>query len=364
MDTVGVALVGCGFALRTQLPAFLRTGAAQVRCLVGRDAERTQQLAERHGIPVWSTDLDAALADPAVDLVCVSTPPDLHRDQSERALLAGKHVLCEKPMAMDAGEAASMCRTASASGRLALLDHQLRFSPGLARLRRLVHDGYAGAPLHVQVSVLSDAWLDRTRDHGWWSEAGRGGGVLGALGSHVIDALIWMFGDVESAGCTAHTFVRERRAAGELRARPVTSEDYALAALRFTAGGVQAQMLLSVVAHRAGGLRIEVHGDEGVLVHDPEGRLWGSRRDPGRRGEPSPLDLLVEPDDAERLWSDTLWDRAFAAYAAALVASIRGGAPAPEDAARFEDGLSVQRVLDAARRAAASGRVEAIAATP
>lgn len=364
MQTVRIALVGGGFALRTQLPAFRRVPGTEVRCLVGHDPMRTEALARQHGIPVWSIDLAAALQDPSLDLVCVSTPPDLHRHQAELALRAGKHVLCEKPMALDAGQAESMCETAAASKRLALVDHELRFSPGIVKLRRLVREGYVGAPLHVQATVFSDGWLDRNRPFGWWNQSNRGGGVLGALGSHVFDLLLWIFGDVRDVTCFSHTFVEERARAGDLRLQSADAEDYVLLGLRLGKRPVHAQVLASVVAHRGGGLRVEVHGDEGVLVHDAEGFLRGSRRDPARSREPSPLESLVEPADAERLWADTLWDRAFAVLGGEIVRSVREGSPVVPEAADFAAGLAVQRVLDAARLSAASGRVEPVMANP
>jgi len=161
---IGIALVGTGFALRVQLPALRLVPAAAVRVLVGREPERTAELARAHGIEASTHELRAALGRTDVDLVLISTPPDLHRPMSEAALAAGKHVLCEKPMARDRAEADSMCTAARAARGAALVDHQLRFAPNVRKLRRLLGEGYLGRARHAHVTMLIDRG-DRKSPH-------------------------------------------------------------------------------------------------------------------------------------------------------------------------------------------------------
>ena len=229
-------------------------------------------------------------------------------------------------------------------------------------MRRLVQEGYLGTPLHVQVQIRSGGRLDVRRPFDWWSEARRGGGALGALGSHAVDWLRWMFGEVDSACGTLHTFVDARTAAGELRSRRVDADDYAAFWLRFPGPRpVHAAVVLSAVAHRGGGLRFEVFGTEGSLVHDDEGRLWGSRRELVARSEHEqpPLEELGEAEglpasDLKQL-PDSPWARAFAHLARALVVAVRDGHRELPGAAHFADGLAVQRVLDTLRGSARAG---------
>jgi predicted dehydrogenase len=352
--SVGIALVGTGFAVNVQLPAFRLVPGAEVRALVGRDAARTEALGRRHRIPTATTRLVDVLEDPRVDLVCVTTPPDLHRAFSIEALAAGKHVLCEKPLALDAQEARDMERAAAESHRLALVDHQMRFSPAVLKLRHLLAEGYLGTPLHADVEVAGARWLDRAKPFSWWQESARGGGALGALGSHVVDLLRWLFGDVRSVAADLATFITERTPEGALQPRHVDSDDWAALLFRFRPPSrLRAVARLSAVTHRGGGFHVVVHGTEGTLRLDTEGRLCGSRREPGR--DDAPFEELGGPDSlsaaTRKLLPDSPWAVAFAHAAPAIVAAVAAG-EAPPNAATFADGRAVQEVLDAARRAA------------
>ncbi len=355
---VGIALVGTGFALNVQLPAFRLIPGAEIRALVGRDPARTEALARRHGIARSSTQLEAVLSDAAIDLICISTPPDTHRTLALAALAAGKHVLCEKPMALDAGEAAVMTAAARAARGFALIDHQLRFAPSVVRLRRLIADGFVGTPLYAQWDLATPRWLDHSRPHSWWQERQRGGGALGAFGSHAVDLFRWLFGDIAAAAGVLRTFVPERAAAGELRPRAVDADDWAAFWL-CTSGphALQIVINLSAVAHRGEGFHVVIQGTEGALKLDTEMRLWGSRRDPS--APDAPFDLLSEPDplaaEVRQILPDSPWALAFVHSARALVQAIEAGHEPPASAATFADGQAVQDVLDAVRQSHQSG---------
>jgi predicted dehydrogenase len=358
---VGIALVGTGFGLRTQLPVLRQIPGAAVRALVGREAARTADLARRHEIPFASDQLAAVLSRDDIDLVCISTPPDLHLSMSEAALAAGKAVLCEKPMALDAHQAAAMAAAARRAGKPALIDHQLRFAPSFRRLRRLISEGYIGTPLHAEVVIAHDRWLDPLLPMTWWQERARGGGALGAFGSHAVDWLRWMFGDVEAVLGDLRTCIATRPATGELRPRPVDSDDDTVALVRLRGTPpIHATLRLSVVMHRGPGLRLGVHGTEGVLLCDDEGRLWGSHREPAGGDAAPPLEPLGEPEGLSsavlKVIPDSLWSRAFYHLARVVVEALGSQSAVVAGAASFEDGLAVQRVLDAVRQSDAEGR--------
>lgn len=354
---VGIALVGTGFALSVQLPVFRLLPDAEVRTLVGRDPARTAGLAAKHHIPHSTVRLAEALADPGLDLVCISTPPDSHAALACEALAAGKHVLCEKPMALDVSEARAMeLAAARTPARLALIDHQLRFAPAVLKMRRLLREGYLGTPFDAHIEVATPRWLDHARRYTWWQERARGGGALGAFGSHAVDLLRWLFGDVDAVQALLHTFVTDRAAAGELQARPVDADDWAAVWLRFAGPRpVLGTIRLSAVAHRGQGFAMAVQGSEGTLRLDSEGRLWGSRRDTA--AAEAPLEELDDPEalpeEHRRALPDSPWARAFVTAAQALVAAVPAG-NCPSEAATFADGRAVQQVLDAARASAAA----------
>ncbi len=343
-----VGIVGTGWGVRIQLPAF-RAAGLEVAGIWGRGEAKARRVAAEHGIPFATGDLEALLARPEIALVSVTTPPATHLPVAEAALAAGKHVLCEKPTALDAGQAEAMLRASAAHpDRLALIDHELRFVPAFERLRALVADGFVGELYHVEASHLSGGRLDPAGAWDWWSDRAQGGGYLGALGSHYLDLLAWLLGrPVTAVRATLATFVRARRDAdGELR--PVTSDDYALVALRL--GGPEADpaaglLHLSAAVAAAPPHRLLVAGSDGALRY--EGRRLLGRKLGARREEDLTPDGSVRVPEGVR---DSDWSLGSVHLGRALRAFLEEERIEPlARAATFADGLAVQRLLDAAR---------------
>lgn len=339
-----VGVIGTGFGVQVQIPAFQSVPRARVVAVASRTPGKAAQVASRFGIP-QAFDRWEALIEADLDLVSITPQPLWHRPMSSLAVAHRRHVLCEKPMAVNAGEAAQMLAEAEAAGIVHVIDHELRFNPNRRRIKRLIEDGFIGRPRHALITVVSDVRADPAGPWTWWSDAAQGGGVLGAQGSHQIDLLRYWLGDVTAVGGAAETFIGERPDGGGLR--PVTAEDFAVVSLRF-AGGAVGTVLLSVVAATSRGPRIEVWGDEGSLLLDDE-RLWGARRGGAWRELTEPETLPVPPG----MDYAPLWGLSFVRLAQHLTEVLLDGAPlAP--AATYRDGLATQRVLDAVRTAGAS----------
>lgn len=346
---VRVALFGNSFASRIQLPALRWAGGARVVGVAGRDEARLRETADAWSIERWSTDW-RALLEPAPDLVIVTTPVDLHAEMVTAALDAGAAVLCEKPFAMDAAEAERL--VAAASGRPAWLDHQLRFSPYRRRVRALLAEGALGEVRHgrFELHLGSPLWFERP--HTWWFEAERGGGILGAIGSHLIDLLRFELGPVAAVRAELATFVADRRTPdGE--ARPVTADEYASLTLRM-ASGARIEVATSCVSPNARGFRYELFGSAGTLRLDDEQDLRFARLG----DELAPVEVVEERPSFEEIGIDDRsgpFARSLPLYLRALLEAVAEGRSAVADAATFADGLAVQRVLDAARESARTG---------
>src|SRR5689334_21180781 len=182
--TVGVAVVGTGFGCLTHVRA-LRAAGLDVVALVGQDPAKTEARAERFGVPHADTDVGAVLARPEVDAVTIATPPHTHAPIALAAVEAGKHVICEKPFARDAGEAERMLAAAEAAGVVHLVGTEFRWDTGQALLRRVVRDGAIGTPrmalFLLHIPLLADPGAEVPA---WWSDRAAGGGWLGAHASH------------------------------------------------------------------------------------------------------------------------------------------------------------------------------------
>jgi predicted dehydrogenase len=340
-----VGIIGAGFARSTQVPAFQACPGVEVVSIASAHLERAEQVARELGIPHALQDWREVVRDPNVDLVSIVTPPHLHREMAVAAVHAGKAVLCEKPTALEASEAEVMWLAAEQRGVMALMDHQLRFLPSRQRMREIIQAGELGTIQHARVRYRSDNRAGPGRPWDWWSDVARGGGLLGALGSHAVDALRFLLGrePQEVLGVLA-THVSARLDAQTGEARVVTSDDEVQALLSF-GGGLTAAVSLSVVEPGKPVHVVEVFGSRGGLR--VEGLELLRAEVGGRKWEP------VELPAPERLptgMADSEWAHGFLMYARAITTALRAGVRTLPGAATFEEGWRNQRVLDGIRR--------------
>lgn len=343
MTSVRVGVVGTGWGARVQVPAFRQAGLA-VTAIAGSDPDKTRRIAAELDLQPFD-DWKDLVASPEFALVTIVTPPSEHLTMALAALEAGKHVLSEKPTAMNAQEAEWMATAASRRrGQLALIDHELRFLPAWLEARQSREE--LGTIRYVEIRYASPSRADSSRPWTWWSDAERGGGILGAAGSHFVDALRYFVGEIESVQATLQTFITTRPWDGA--SRKVTSDDFAAVHLRL--GDALADMILSVVASRDEPTTITVHGEKAAFRLVGEDLLWSEAGGEWQRrvvGES--LDVPGNSPGGP-FGSGTVY------LGRALKAALEDrdrNALAP--AATFADGLAQQRVLDATRRSHAGG---------
>lgn len=336
-----IGVIGTGFGRKVQIPAFQAHPRARVVAVASATPGRAAEVAARFDIPhAFDRWEDLIRAD--LDLVSITPHPVWHHRMALAAIAARRHVLCEKPMALNASEAAEMHDRAVGAGIVHAIDHELRFNPNCRKIKTLIDGGFIGHPRHALVTRVGTGQADVDGPWTWWSDAAQGGGLLQALGSHQIDLLRYWLGDFVRTEGTVDTYVKER--SSDRGPKRVTSDDFTAFLLRFTSGAV-ATVVLTSVAARDEGTRFEIWGDEGTLRLDAEGRLWGTRgREPWR--EFTEVETLTPPPGMDY---SPLWGLSFVRLANHLVTAILDGEPiAP--AATFADGLEVQKALDAVGR--------------
>ncbi len=345
-DSIGIGIIGTGaFARSGQIPAFQRVPGVKVLAVCNTRVDAAEATAREFSIQHVFSDYHEMLRLEGLNLVTVVTPPALHYPMVMAALEAGKHVLCEKPMAMNIDEAASMYRTAQACGVIHCIDHELRFNPTRRKIKLLIDDGYIGALRHVTVPVSASFNATAgSRLWGWWMQRSMGGGILGANGSHYIDMLRWYFGEIRAVSGQLCTTVPLRPVPSTGEMRHVETDDLCIFLCEFELAG-QGTVILSTVDVHQQGHRLEVFGEDGTLVIDSQGRLWG-----GRKGEPA-LSDMSEPDPAAEMSGITrnLFPQSFVHFAEALVDAVRTGRP-NAFATSFYDGMKCQQVMDAVTR--------------
>ena len=349
--TVRIALFGNSFGARVQLPALRWAGDNRVVGLAGRDRAKAEATARAWDIPVGTDDWrELLLGSNPPDLVIVSTPVDLHQEMVSRALEAGAAVLCEKPFALNAGQAQELCALASNASGGAWLDHQLRWCPQVREIRRRLRSGELGELWHVRFDMLLPPGSFRQRPWSWWFQAERGGGILGALGSHMLDLLRYLLGEVDSVRAELATFVPERADPQGVR-RPSTADEYAHLSLSF-ASGVVGEVTTSIALPSEPWMRLQITGSAGVLRWSEADELLAGPLDANEQDfERVHVDPPL-PAAAEYGMEDMgVFARCLPLFLRDVVRSVAAGSrdgPMAE-AATFADGLAVQRMLDAAR---------------
>jgi predicted dehydrogenase len=258
-------------------------------------------------------------------------------------------------MARNLAEARDMIKLADSNGVVAMVNHEFRFLPARARAKELIDEGYLGDPHSASVTVYRSSLNDpngATWD--WLMEGAKGGGMLGAAGSHHVDALRWWFGDVKSVAGTTATMVKRRRLPESTQTAPVDADDNFALMLRF-ANGALATVHYSATAPHDAGDEIVLSGSHGLLILRDDGRLRGARK-----GEK--LDDLPIPERLSPMLPD--FDHPSTAPTLLLmrewVRAIRTGVAVSPS---FADGVKVQEILDGVVRSTQQGRWVDVART-
>lgn len=334
-----------------------------MNAVCGRDTGAVRAAAGTHGWAAAETDWRRLIARDDVQLVDICTPGDSHAEIAIAALEAGKHVLCEKPLANSVAEAEAMAAAAEAAqtrGQIAMVGFNYRRTPALALARRMVAEGRIGALRHIRATYLQDWLVDPAAPMGWRLRRERAGsGALGDLGAHLVDLAQYLAGErLSGVSAVTETFVGRRPLPGGGHDE-VTVDDAALFTGRFTSGALASFEASRVAAGHKNALRIELNGVRGSLAFDLERLNELSFHDQTEPAEAAGFRriLVTEPGHPylAAWWPPGHglgYEHTFVHQARDLVHAIATGQP-PEPS--FADGLQVQRVLAAVEDSAAEG---------
>jgi predicted dehydrogenase len=334
-----VGIIGTGWGARVQVPAFREAGL-EVVAIAGHNAERTRKIAGE--LDVEPFDDWRKLIASNVDLVTIVTPPSEHLEMATSALNAGKHVLCEKPTALNADEADQLLTAAwKHPDQISLIDHELRFLPSFRAARERI--GELGGIRYAEVRYASPSRGDRTRAWNWWSDAEQGGGIWGAVGSHFVDALRFLGMEIEAVQATLRTIIDKRPFENGMR--EVTSDDFADVSLRLANGAIASMTFSAVASGPDEPTTLTIHGEEGAM------RLVGEDLLTAMRGEPFTAATSGKRSDRRGNSAGGAFGTGTYFLGRALKTALDDGdRTALANAATFEDGLIQQSVLDAARK--------------
>ena len=379
---LGIGLIGYAFmgkahshAWRTAPSFFELPLAPRRRALAGRNGEAARAVAEKFGWEHVETDWRALIARDDVDVVDVCTPGDTHAEIAVAALEAGKHVLCEKPLANSVAEAEAMAKAAKAArarGVRSMVGFTYRRVPAIKLARNLVADGKLGEVRHVRAQYLQDWLIDPQAPLSWRLDKTRAGsGALGDIGAHIIDLTQYITGErIVGVSAIMETFVKERPVAASFDGLagtagegtgPVTVDDAAIFLGRFSGGALATFEATRFATGRKNAIRIEINGTDGSLAFDFEDMnvLHLLQNSDGAEAAGFRRILVTEP---EHPYIAAWWppghvlgyEHGFTHQAVDLVTAIAEGRD-PEPS--FADGLNVQQVLAAVEESAAKDSV-------
>ncbi|HKG19704.1 MAG TPA: Gfo/Idh/MocA family oxidoreductase [Candidatus Limnocylindrales bacterium] len=367
--------MGTGFIGTVHVEALRRIGV-QVRGVLGSTPERGRKRADALGVVRAYESLEDLLADDSVDVVHVTSPNDLHVVQTRAILAAGRHVICEKPLAMTAEESAELVRLAAASGLINATNFNIRYYPLNQHARELVADGGLGQVRLVTGRYFQD-WLLLESDWNWRLQPDRGGALraVGDIGSHWLDLMTFVTGQrVASVMAELATFIQVRREptgpvetfstdrSAETVEREIATEDVATVLLRFDGGARGAVSISQISPGRKNSLVYEIDGSDGAWSWDSEqpDQAWHGHRDraneilirnPALMGPAGQAASALPAGHVEGFF-DT-----FCAHFRAVYADVAAGAISPRPSyPTFADGHDEMLVGDAIARSAREGR--------
>jgi predicted dehydrogenase len=367
---VRVGIIGAGFIGAVHARAARRAGARVVG-VTASSPERSTEASARLGAERGFASADELMADRAVDVVHVCTPNDLHRPLTEAALAAGKHVVCEKPLAVDVPSARGMQAAAESSRLVATVPFVYRFYPMVREARARAHAASQPARL-VHGSYLQD-WLSTEHDDNWRVDAGAGGRsrAFADIGSHWCDLVEFVTGDrIRALSAELITAVPERAAVGDAHAfatpaagghgkRRIATEDIALVTFRTRRGTAGSVVVSQISSGHKNQLRFEVALADETLAFDQEqpDSLWIGRRGPSQLAvrdaaylHPSAAAYATLPPGHPQGYQDC-----FDAFVADTYRAVAAGtADAVDGLPTFADGVRAAEITDAVLRSAQS----------
>jgi predicted dehydrogenase len=347
-ENVRVGVIGTSwYADLAHLPRVKSHPRAKLAAVCGRNRERAQEMAHKYDIPLVYTDYREMIEKGNLDAVVVSTPDDMHYPMTMAALDARLHVLCEKPLALNAALAREMYEKAEAVGVKHMVCFTRRWMPPYRYIKQLVDQGYLGRCYHCHITHLGG--YGRNAQYWWKWDRRRGLGVLGDLGSHAIDLARWYVGEI--ARVSAHLGTHVARPGPEGHALDPANDAASL--LVAFENGTQGTIEVSAVAHigdRGQEHHLRLYGESGTLVRAESfsgGELVGAR------GNEEKMQILPVPDDLWRGVDRTQsqfaqWMQVFQAHPVAdrqFIDAILEDQPIEPS---FYDGFQAQRVIDAA----------------
>ncbi len=332
----------------------------KLRGAAARTKDSADQAVQQGGFEYGTTDYQELMDDPEINLIDICTPNNLHCSIFKAALRAGKHIYCEKPLALNLEEAEEMLALAEASDRVVQIAFNYRFIPAVMRAKQLIEEGFLGEVVNFRAQYFHTGYLNPNKPMSWRLDQGAsGGGALVDLGSHVIDLMLYLAGPFNRVLAHTKTFIKQRPVEkGSRQNAEVMVDDHAQLLVDLVEGGVGIVEVSRVAQGTTEDLNFEIHGSKGAIKFDVMDPNWlyiydaGDKKEPlgGENGFKQIQTMHSYPSNAipgPRSMVNAMGMHANSQYQ--MILAVTGQQPASPTT---RDGYFVQQVLDASYRSA------------
>jgi len=376
MKPLNVGIIGYGFMGRAHSNAFRKVNnffpldrRIVLKAVCGRDPAKTRAFADTWGYESIETDWRKLVARPDIDLIDIAAPNNVHSRIAIAAAKAGKMILCEKPLAMNAAEARTMVAAVEKAQVPNMVWYNYRRIPAVTLAKQLIDEGQLGKIFHYRAKFLQDWTISAEVPQGgpgtWRLDAAiAGSGVTGDLLAHCIDTALWLNGGISRVTAMTETFVKQRKDAGSGKLRKVGIDDASAFLARFANGSLATFEATRYARGHKALYTFEINGEHASLswdLHDLHRLQWFDHRDAGLvRGWRS-----IHVSDGDQPYMKSWWvpglqigyEHSFVHQVADFVQGLTDGEPA---APTFRDGLATDLVTDAVLKSAKSERWETV----
>lgn len=375
---IGVGMLGYAFMGKAHTNAYKKIpymiypppAVPRLVAIAGRSAEAVQEAAKRYGYETWYTDWRKMLKDDRIQLFDNGGPNNVHAAPCIAAAQAGKHILCEKPLARDAKEAAKMLEAVTKTGVKHMVAFNYRFVPALRQAREWIEAGLLGEIYHFRAVYLQEWIVDPNFGMIWRLDKQQAGsGALGDLGAHIIDLARWLIGEPAKVSAMTRTFIKQRPLGdGSGQMGEVTVDDAFAAVLEFENGALGTLEASRFCPGRKNGQVIEINGSKGSLVFNLErfNEIQVFWKDEEPRESQGFHNVLVS-ESYHPFWKNWWpqghiigWEHTFVHEITHLLDAIVNNQEVAPYGADFMDGYKNAVICDAILKSAAAGRQIAI----